>query len=332
MKAQVLVADDSATIQKVVELTLSRAGVELIQARSGKEALQKARDLKPDLMLIDHSMPDQSGQELCAEVRQDPGLKDVPIILMAAALEPVDEAAIRGAGASDVVTKPFESQTLIDKVKQLLLAPIAPAVTAQPSMAPFPGDEMGVGAETLTGETSFALDAPEELGEDIKLPAGVAEEPVLEVVTQDTQDTLEESVSTYGLSTTETEELPLEEAVGGADIGKMGIEDMATAVGIGTSPAQVREERPVEPMPGPQRGREAQAAPVGAESLAVSPDMVETLAREVAERVATRLVDELKGELLDRVDRLLWEVVPDLAEQLLTQEIQRIRDLVEGKQ
>jgi len=231
-----------------------------------------------------------------------------------------------------VVTKPFESQTLIDKVKQLLLAPIAPAVTAQPSMAPFPGDEMVVGAETLTGETSFALDAPEELGEDIKLPAGVAEEPVLEVVTQDTQDTLEESVSAYDLSTTETEELPLEEAVGGADIGKMGIEDRATAVGIGTSPAQVREERPVEPMPGPQRGREAQAAPVGAESLAVSPDMVETLAREVAERVATRLVDELKGELLDRVDRLLWEVVPDLAEQLLTQEIQRIRDLVEGKQ
>jgi hypothetical protein len=143
---------------------------------------------------------------------------------------------------------------------------------------------------------------------------------------------LEESVSAYDLSTTETEELPLEEAVGGADIGKMGIEDMATAVGIGTSPAQVREERPVEPMPGPQRGREAQAAPVGAESLAVSPDMVETLAREVAERVATRLVDELKGDLLDRVDRLLWEVVPDLAEQLLTQEIQRIRDLVEGKQ
>ena len=329
MKAQVLVADDSATIQKVVELTLSRAGVELIQARSGKEALQKARDLKPDLMLIDHSMPDQSGQELCAEVRQDPGLKDVPIILMAAALEPVDEAAIRGAGASDVVTKPFESQTLIDKVKQLLLAPIAPAVTAQPSMAPFPGDEMVVGAETLTEETPFALDAPEELGEDIKLPAGVAEEPVLEV---GTQDTFEDSVSTYDLSTTETEELPLEEAVGGADIGKMGIEDRATAVGIGTSPAQVREERPVEPMPGPQRGREAQAAPVGAESLAVSPDMVETLAREVAERVATRLVDELKGDLLDRVDRLLWEVVPDLAEQLLTQEIQRIRDLVEGKQ
>ena len=329
MKAQVLVADDSATIQKVVELTLSRAGVELIQARSGKEALQKARDLKPDLILIDHSMPDQSGQELCAEVRQDPGLKDVPIILMAAALEPLDEAAIRGAGASDVVTKPFESQTLIDKVKQLLLAPIAPAVTARPSMAPSPGDEMVVGAETLTEETPFALDTPDEFGEDIKLPAGVAEEPVLEV---GTQDTFADSVSTYDLSTTETEELPLEEAVGGADIGKMGIEDRATAVGIGTSPAQVREERLVEPMPGPQRGREAQVAPVGAESLAVSPDMVETLAREVAERVATRLVDELKGDLLDRVDRLLWEVVPDLAEQLLTQEIQRIRDLVEGKQ
>jgi hypothetical protein len=60
--------------------------------------------------------------------------------------------------------------------------------------------------------------------------------------------------------------------------------------------------------------------------------MVETLAREVAERVAAHIVRELRNDLLERVDRLLWEVVPDLAEQLLTQEIQRIRELVEGKQ
>ena len=133
MKAQVLVADDSATIQKVVELTLSRSGVKLIQARSGEEALRKARETKPDLMLIDHSMPDRTGQQLCAEVRKDPRLRDVPIILMAAALEPIDEAAARGAGASDVVSKPFESQALIDKVKQLLASPIAPVPSAQPA-------------------------------------------------------------------------------------------------------------------------------------------------------------------------------------------------------
>jgi hypothetical protein len=60
--------------------------------------------------------------------------------------------------------------------------------------------------------------------------------------------------------------------------------------------------------------------------------MVKTLAREVAERVATLLVRELRADLLDRVNKVLWEVVPDLAEQLISQELQRIRELVEGKQ
>ncbi|MGH7479495.1 MAG: hypothetical protein ACREJ8_07920, partial [Candidatus Methylomirabilales bacterium] len=60
--------------------------------------------------------------------------------------------------------------------------------------------------------------------------------------------------------------------------------------------------------------------------------LVKTLAREVAERVATLLVRELRADLLDRVNKVLWEVVPDLAEQLISQELQRIRELVEGKQ
>ncbi|MFQ5960058.1 MAG: PleD family two-component system response regulator [Candidatus Methylomirabilales bacterium] len=319
MKAQVLVADDSVTIQKVVGLTLSRSGVELIQARSGEEALRKAREIKPDLMLIDHSMGDRTGQQLCAEIRQDPRLKDVPIILMAAALEPLDEAAARGAGASDVVTKPFESQALIDKVKQLLASPIAPAAAPQPAM--IEEEQVGVGAEMSPGETPFVLETPEELGEEIKLPADVMGEPQLEAVAPE-----EESVPTYDLSTTETEDLPLTEAISGDvpthEVASLEIEDVAASAEIETYAA-----------PAAPQVREAPAVPAGgAQALVGSPEMVETLAREVAERVAAHIVQELRNDLLERVDRLLWEVVPDLAEQLLTQEIQRIRDLVEGQQ
>ncbi len=318
MKAQVLVADDSATIQKVVELTLSRSGVELIQARSGEEAMRKAREIKPDLMLIDHSMPDQSGQDLCHEVRQDPRLNDVPIILMAAALEPLDEAAARGAGASDVVTKPFESQTLIDKVKQLLLTPTAPAATRQPPMPEVLQEEVIVGAETSLGESSYVLETSEELGAGIKLPADVTGEPQPEMVAE------EEALPTYDLSVAETGDLPLEVVgtdVQTAEFGARGIEDVAAPVGIETPAA-----------PAAPQVREAQAVPAGSQALMGSPEMVETLAREIGERVAAHIVRELRNDLLERVDRLLWEVVPDLAEQLLTQEIQRIRDLVEGKQ
>lgn len=323
MKAQVLVADDSVTIQKVVGLTLSRSGVELIQARSGEEALRKARESKPDLMLIDHSMGDRTGQQLCAEVRQDPRLKDVPIILMAAALEPLDEAAARGAGASDVVTKPFESQALIDKVKQLLASPMAPAAAPQPAM--IEEEQVGFGAEMSPGETSFVLETPEELGEEIKLPADVMGEPQVEAVTEVVSQE-EEAVPTYDLSATETEDFPLTEAISGDvpthEVPSLEIEDAAAHAGIETSAAPAAPEV-----------RETQVVSArGAEALAASPEMVETLAREVAERVAAHIVQELKNDLLERVDRLLWEVVPDLAEQLLTQEIQRIRDLVEGKQ
>lgn len=328
MGARILVADDSDTIQKVVELTLGRENVDLVQARSGDEAMRKAREVKPDLMLIDHSMPGQSGQELCGAFRQDPQLKDVPIILMAGVSGNVDEAGARQAGATDVVTKPFESQVLIGKVKQLLLGAPA-AVAGEAAALPFE-EEMAV----ETGETPIVIQSQEEmLAEAIKIPAGVTgDEAPLEIVTEGAGD---EAIPTYDLSGAEEVELPKEQVLheaaspSPAPEQELAIEDMAAAVGFGTSPTQTVEEKPADPVPRPAPIQEALAAPAG--PVSVPPDMVETLARQVSERVAAQIVQELRADLLQRIERLLWEVVPDLAEQLLTQEIQRIRDLVEGK-
>ena len=327
MGARILVADDSATIQKVVEFTLSREDVELVQARSGDEAMQKAREVKPDLMLIDHSMPGQSGQELCGAIRQDPQLKDVPIILMAGVSGNVDEAEARQAGATDVVIKPFESQVLIGKVKQLLLG--APAAVAEEAAAPRLQEEVAV----ETGETPFVLESQEIMTEEIKIPAGVTgEEAPLEIVAEGPS---EGSILTYDLSSTEGAELSMEHVLhedaqpSAAPERELAIEDMAAAVGFGTSATQTVGEKPADVVPSPRPVQEAPTAPVGPVTL--PPDMVETLARQVSERVATHIVQEIRADLLQRIERLLWEVVPDLAEQLLTQEIQRIRDLVEGK-
>jgi len=317
MKARILVADDSATMQKVVELALSRVGVELVQARSAEEAMRKARDVKPDLMLIDHSMPDRSGQDLCATFRKDPKLKGVPIILMAGASSPVDAAAVQRAGASDVVTKPFDSQTLIGKVKQFLLGAA-------------PQDEAGLKTERAAGPEALDVEPPEILGEEIRLPADVMAQA---------QAPSDESIPTYELPLAEGEELTLgkpvledAQSVLTSGVRDLRFEDMAAAMGIQKPGARTRDERPGEPAGRAQTGREAPAVPPGHQTLAVPPDMVKTLAREVAERVATLLVRELRADLLDRVNKVLWEVVPDLAEQLISQELQRIRELVEGKQ
>ncbi|HET7852923.1 MAG TPA: response regulator [Candidatus Methylomirabilis sp.] len=316
MKARVLVADDSATMQKTVELTLGRVGVELVQARSAEEAMRKAREMKPDLMLIDHSMPDRSGQDLCAAFRKDHNLKGVPIILMAGASSPVDAAAVQRVGASDVVTKPFDSQTLIGKVKHLLRG-----AGLQ--------DEEGLKTERVAEPEPLGVEAPEEmLGEEIRLPADVM-----------AQAPSDESIPTYDLPVAEGEELTLGkpvhedvQSVPTPGVRDLRFEDMATAMGIQRPGARTRDERPVELGGRAQAGREAPAMPVGSQTLTVPPELVKTLAREVAEQVATHMVRELRAELLDRVNKVLWEVVPDLAEQLISQELQRIRDLVEGKQ
>jgi len=324
MKARVLVADDSATIQKVVELTLGRVGVELVKARSADEALRKVKEQRPDLMLIDHTMPDRSGKDLCVALRKDSKLKDVPIILMAGASQPVDAADMRRIGFTDVVTKPFDSQTLIGKVKQLLLAPgpqeVEPAAAARP-----PEDEDALVLESPGMEEGIRL--PAELLMD-RSAVQAAPEPLLE------------SIPTYDLSE-DTTELPLgpplREEVDVAptrQVGDLGIEDMAAAVGLDVPTSRPRSQpRPAPPPAAPQAARDAQPTALGgSQTLAVPPELVQTLAHEVAERVATHMVRELRTELLERVDRLLWEVVPDLAEQLITQEIRRIRELVEGKQ
>jgi CheY-like chemotaxis protein len=122
MGARILVADDSVTIQKVVELTFGKEDFALTQARSGGEAIQKAKEIRPDLVLLDLVMPDMNGYDVCAALRSDPTLRSVPIIFLAGAFESFDRQRGAQVGANDVVTKPFESQVLIGKVKQLLFA------------------------------------------------------------------------------------------------------------------------------------------------------------------------------------------------------------------
>ena len=90
MAARILVADDSVTIQKVVELTFSKEGFVLVQARSGEEAIRKAKEERPDLVLLDLVMPDKNGYEVCAALRAEPTLRAVPIILLAGTFEAFD--------------------------------------------------------------------------------------------------------------------------------------------------------------------------------------------------------------------------------------------------
>lgn len=120
MGNRVLLADDSITIQKVVGIIFANEDYDLTVVDNGGSAVDEARANKPDVMLVDAIMPGKSGYEVCEEIRNDPLLGAVPILLMTGAFEPFDEEKARRCGADDFISKPFESQQLVEKVKSLL--------------------------------------------------------------------------------------------------------------------------------------------------------------------------------------------------------------------
>lgn len=126
MPKQVLLVDDSQTIAKMVEITFAHGEYVVTVARTGDEALARAKMAHPDVVLLDVGLPDRSGYEVCAALLQE-GLRGVPVVMLTSHFAPYDEARGKQAGAVGGLIKPFETQQLIDKVDQLTGKVAAPA-------------------------------------------------------------------------------------------------------------------------------------------------------------------------------------------------------------
>ncbi len=114
---KLLLADDSITIQKVVELTFSDEGVEVVCVNNGREAMDRLEELQPDIVLADVFMPQVNGYELCEYIKQNEKLKHIPVMLLVGSFEPFNESEARRVGADDTLTKPFQSiRSLLEKV------------------------------------------------------------------------------------------------------------------------------------------------------------------------------------------------------------------------
>jgi CheY-like chemotaxis protein len=120
MPKTLLLADDSVTIQKVVGITFANEDIELVTVDNGTDALTRAKQIFPDLVLADIGMPGMDGYELCAAIRRYPELAHVPVLLLTGTFESYDEARARSVGASGHISKPFEAQALVDRVWELL--------------------------------------------------------------------------------------------------------------------------------------------------------------------------------------------------------------------
>lgn len=173
MPKKILLADDSITIQKVIGLTFANEDVTLTVVDNGDEALIKAREVTPDLIIADVVMPGKDGYEVCYSIKHDPKLQHVPVLLLTGTFETFDEAMATKVGANGFITKPFESQALIDKVNELIgqaqagvKAPSINDLVAEPAgLDPAaPLDDMG-GFDSLDPVEPLEEIAPMELEE-----------------------------------------------------------------------------------------------------------------------------------------------------------------------
>ena len=238
MHAKILVADDSVTIQTAVRLAFSRENIELISAKSGQEAIRKVKERKPDLILLDTVMPDASGYEVCRALKVDPAMQNIPVILLAGSFEEGASSKSQMVEASDVVTKPFESQDMITKVKQLL--------DARPKSIPTsPDAEAAMAAMKVAPLTIH----PEDAGSRV-------------------------------------------------------LQEQATSVPM---------SRPFAP------------------STEFLRELLERAATDAAQQAANGVAKDVTDKLVERIERIDWEVVPALAETLITREIGRIKAAIEGK-
>jgi DNA-binding response OmpR family regulator len=118
----VLVADDDADIVRFVEVNLRLEGFQVVTARDGEEALAKALEIEPDVVLLDVLMPRIDGYTVCARLRADHRGAAIPVILLTANFITADQEIARQAGADDFVVKPFDPCELMARVRALVAA------------------------------------------------------------------------------------------------------------------------------------------------------------------------------------------------------------------
>jgi CheY-like chemotaxis protein len=119
MTKRLLVADDSITIQKVVGLAFAQENVTIDAAGRGDEALEKVRHVKPDIILADVFMPGLNGYALCESIKTDPELKHIPVVLMVGSFEPFDSDEAQRVQFDAFLTKPFDTNELVQTVRSL---------------------------------------------------------------------------------------------------------------------------------------------------------------------------------------------------------------------
>src|SRR5258707_14606634 len=155
--SRILIAHVSRDAQRMGELILREEGYEVVTITDGATVLLRLRDVDPDLILVDVTMPTKSGYEICEYVKSSLRHVHTRVVLIAGALDPVDEKEAQRVRADGILKKPFESSVVIEMVKPLLHAAAA-ARSDSPSDPAAPQNLENQQTELVRAAVTIALD------------------------------------------------------------------------------------------------------------------------------------------------------------------------------
>jgi CheY-like chemotaxis protein len=324
---KLLLADDSVTIQRVIELTFADEEVTVVAVGDGQQAIDRVRSDRPDIVLADVGMPELDGYEVAAFIKGDPELAHIPVLLLTGAFEPIDEARARAVGCDGVLVKPFEPQMVISRVRDLLAGNrvaaatggSAQAVSAAPAPAAVPAGSLEDYFDRLDAAlASKAAPAPSVVPPSggVAAPAGPRPAPAA-AAPQSTHADLD--LTGWNPATLPD---PADRSVPGASPEHAQLaQEKPAAVPPQAAPA------PIPPIPmSPVSLDQAFAALLAAEqgqAVASSPRRVESLTEAVPDTV----IDVVVGKVIERMgDEAMRAAVLDAAERLVREEIDRIKN------
>ncbi|MFO0724969.1 MAG: response regulator [Myxococcota bacterium] len=362
MTKTILVADDSRTIRHVVSLTFVATDIRVVPAESGRDAIDRIKNDRPDLVLADVGMPGMDGYQLCQELKQSQATAGIPVVLMAGAFEPFDERRAQQARADGHIKKPFETTKLIEQVKTLLAAPpivatpISPAqaVPVQPAQPPPPVQPAQPPPPVQPAQPPPPVQAVRSPAIDdlVARPAQPFSPPVAEtrggwddipvsdedesLPMDETSEELEEGeayaarAAAYGPSLEPPPAPDPELEAHRRSVDVWALQDDGSVVPPRTSGAAAEHSF------GAEDDFSEEARPYGSEDAmeeepAAAP-MVDAIgqaaAAPIAEAVRPHAPGLTKEELVklarEVIERVAWEVVPELAETIIREEIRRL--------
>lgn len=307
MTPKILLADDSVTVQKVIELTFSDEGMQVVAVGDGQQAIDRLETDPPDIVLADVSMPERDGYAVAEHVKGSPALRHIPVVLMTGAFEQLDEARARAAGCDGVLAKPFEPQMVIALVRELLAkAGAAPAPAAVAIVEPPPAPAVPVPAAPDPG--ALPLRTPPTLDDffdHIDESAAAERVPYVDAEA-DTLISLPPAPADVPLGA------PPPGAVEGGGGAGSPLADAFSAIladELGESPLPASWAG-FGAAPGPAA---AVVAPAPAAPPAITDEFVDEVARRVAERLSQAIVrDVVEARVVDVAERLVREEIARL--------------------